>query len=192
MKNTMKIRAIIFDFMGVLAFKKENYQPDAIVDGVDAIVGNLTNDFDFKKEAQEKFNLTDKEFEKILIKIVDKYEQNSDLWKLLPEIKDKFKLRALIMNNGTTLTLPYFNKKFNFGYFNEFICSAEVGIKKPDPEIFKLCARRLGVDVKECLFMDDQLANVESAKKLGMQTIWWSDRQKGMADLLVFLNIEQK
>lgn len=183
MEKNKKIKAIIFDFMGVLAFKKENYQPDEIVDGVDAVVGNLTNDFEFKNEAQKKFNLTDEEFEKILIKIVDKYEPNFDLWKLLPEIKDKFKLRALIMNNGTTLTLPYFNKKFDFGYFKEFICSAEVGIKKPDPEIFKLCAKKLEMDIDECLFMDDQLANVESAKKLGMKTIWWENRETGIKEL---------
>jgi HAD superfamily hydrolase (TIGR01549 family) len=181
------IKVIIFDFIGVLGFKRQDYIANNIVDGVDALAGGVTNDFDFKKEVQEKFNLTDGEFESVLEKIADKYEPNLDLWKLLPEIKNKFK-SVVIINNGTTLTLPYFNKKFNFQEFDDFICSAAVGISKPDSEIFRLCISKLGVEFENCLFMDDNLENVDAAEKLGMEVIFWKDRGQGMRDFLKFMH----
>jgi len=46
-----------------------------------------------------------------------------------------------------------------------------VGMRKPDPEIYRLTCSRLGVAPERCLFIDDLLCNVEAADALGMQTI---------------------
>jgi putative hydrolase of the HAD superfamily len=55
--------------------------------------------------------------------------------------------------------------------FDAVVRSDEVGLRKPDPEIYLLTARRLGVRPDECVFVDDMLANVQGARALGMAGI---------------------
>ena len=55
--------------------------------------------------------------------------------------------------------------------FDAVVRSDEVGLRKPDPEIYLLTAQRLGVRPVECVFVDDMLANVEGARSLGMAGI---------------------
>src|SRR5579864_6215514 len=55
--------------------------------------------------------------------------------------------------------------------FDVVVDSSKVGMRKPDPEIYRLTCTRLGVAPERCLFIDDLLCNVEAAQALGMQTI---------------------
>ncbi|KZS57892.1 hypothetical protein A4G26_14905 [Mycobacterium kansasii] len=55
--------------------------------------------------------------------------------------------------------------------FNEVLVSSEVGIRKPDPQIYLLAAERLGRGPAECLFVDDVEVNLAPARELGMHTI---------------------
>ncbi|KAL8759312.1 MAG: hypothetical protein Q9199_000843 [Rusavskia elegans] len=67
------------------------------------------------------------------------------------------------------------------GQFDIFIASAEVGLRKPDPEIYKLAVEKLdkldkekggsGVKAEDCVFLDDIGENLKTAKDLGMKTI---------------------
>jgi putative hydrolase of the HAD superfamily len=55
--------------------------------------------------------------------------------------------------------------------FDAVVISAEVGLRKPDPEIFLLAAERIGVPPAECVFVDDLLHNAEGARAVGMEGI---------------------
>jgi putative hydrolase of the HAD superfamily len=59
--------------------------------------------------------------------------------------------------------------------FDEVVCSAEVGMIKPSPDIYKLTAAKLGVDPSECVFIDDHRSFVEAAEGVGMQGIVYKD-----------------
>lgn len=74
MKKVNGVDAILFDMMGVLLFQKINYQLDSLVDEIDGLVGRVTDDNVFKRETLKKFRLNEKYFDKILTKIVNKYE----------------------------------------------------------------------------------------------------------------------
>ncbi|HET7573760.1 MAG TPA: HAD family phosphatase, partial [Solirubrobacterales bacterium] len=47
--------------------------------------------------------------------------------------------------------------------------SFELGVIKPEPEIYHACLARLGVEPREAVFVDDRPVNVEAARQLGMQ-----------------------
>ena len=188
MKN--EIKAILFDFMGVLLFEKDNYPPDRIVDEIDQIIGGVTNDSSFKNETLEHYKLNEKEFKEVLSNVVDKYEKFQSLWKLLPDLRKNYKLA--IINNGTALTLQEFDTRHLVKEnFDLFVSSAIEGIRKPDSEIFLLTARKLGVKPDECLFMDDSKLNTEGAEETGMKSIWWEDKQSGFDSFLKFLKNEE-
>jgi putative hydrolase of the HAD superfamily len=55
--------------------------------------------------------------------------------------------------------------------FDVVVDSSKVGLRKPDPEIYRLTCTRLGVAPERCVFIDDLLCNVEAADALGMRTI---------------------
>jgi epoxide hydrolase-like predicted phosphatase len=52
--------------------------------------------------------------------------------------------------------------------FEVEIRSGQVGVRKPEPEIYRLTAERLGVEPEQCVFVDDIPANVEGARAVGM------------------------
>jgi epoxide hydrolase-like predicted phosphatase len=55
--------------------------------------------------------------------------------------------------------------------FDAMVISGEVGLNKPEPEIFRLGAERLGVAPEECVFVDDLRENCEGAEAVGMTAI---------------------
>lgn len=181
-----KTKAIIFDFHGVLVFRRKNYQPNAVVDGIDVMIGDCVNDAEFNARAMGKYGLNEKEFQSVLNRIVDKYEKFPAIWELLPRLRQKYKLA--IINNGTFLTVPKFDAKFSiYRNFDLFVSSAVEGIKKPNARIYRLAAQRLGVVPEECLFMDDSKINVDGAEAVGMEAIRWESREAGFGKFADFL-----
>lgn len=55
--------------------------------------------------------------------------------------------------------------------FDDIVCSAEVGVAKPAPEIYRLAAERLGVPASACVFVDDHEVNVRAAEAVGMRAV---------------------
>jgi HAD superfamily hydrolase (TIGR01509 family) len=57
------------------------------------------------------------------------------------------------------------------GDFDPLIISAEVGLAKPDPEIFRLALRLLALDGPQVVFIDDAPDNVDGARRSGLRAI---------------------
>ncbi len=55
--------------------------------------------------------------------------------------------------------------------FDVFVESAVVGLRKPDPRIYELVCRELGVPPARAAFLDDIGLNLKPARALGMATI---------------------
>lgn len=67
--------------------------------------------------------------------------------------------------------------------FDAVVISGEVGLRKPDPAIYTLASRSLGVEPDACVFVDDFYANLEPARELGMATVLHSDAGQTTAAL---------
>lgn len=71
---------------------------------------------------------------------------------------------ALVSNTwGIRETPPWYD-----GVFDAVLLSGQEGLRKPEPEIFRLAARRVGAQPTACVFVDDITANVEGARAVGM------------------------
>ncbi|CAG7854071.1 SubName: Full=Uncharacterized protein {ECO:0000313/EMBL:CCA75748.1} [Serendipita indica DSM 11827] len=55
--------------------------------------------------------------------------------------------------------------------FDDYIDSSEVGLRKPDPAIYKLACERNSLKPQETIMLDDLGMNLKPAKELGMTTI---------------------
>jgi HAD superfamily hydrolase (TIGR01509 family) len=56
-------------------------------------------------------------------------------------------------------------------WFDDVVCSAEVGLAKPDRAIYALACARLGVPAAACVFVDDHEPNVRAAEEAGLRGI---------------------
>lgn len=68
--------------------------------------------------------------------------------------------------------------KRKLGYYNLFdpvLFSYEIGIKKPDPEVYKLLLSKLQALPQSVLFIDNNQRNVDAAKELGIDGIVFID-----------------
>jgi putative hydrolase of the HAD superfamily len=55
--------------------------------------------------------------------------------------------------------------------FDHIIESAKIGMRKPDPRIYRMMIEALGVDPKACVYLDDLGVNLKPAREMGMTTI---------------------
>jgi putative hydrolase of the HAD superfamily len=67
--------------------------------------------------------------------------------------------------------------------FDETIISGEVGLHKPQPEIYRLACSRLGVDPAEAVFVDDLRENCAGAEAVGMTAILHRSPEATVAEL---------
>lgn len=58
-----------------------------------------------------------------------------------------------------------------FDLFDGIVISGQVGLLKPDPAIYQHLLTTYNLDPKDCIFIDDQLTNVQTAQKLGIHGI---------------------
>jgi putative hydrolase of the HAD superfamily len=56
-------------------------------------------------------------------------------------------------------------------HFDTVLSSAEEGLAKPEPEIYRRAAARIGLAPEACVFVDDAEANVRAAEAIGMRGI---------------------
>jgi epoxide hydrolase-like predicted phosphatase len=73
--------------------------------------------------------------------------------------------------------------------FDAVVISGEVGMRKPEPRIFLHTAQLLGLEPRECVFIDDIQANITAAEQIGFTGVLHSgaeDTAHQVADLLGF------
>jgi putative hydrolase of the HAD superfamily len=55
--------------------------------------------------------------------------------------------------------------------FDGWVISGEVGLRKPEPEIYRMGAEAIGLPPERCVFVDDLPGNLKPARVLGMATV---------------------
>ncbi|HTB01146.1 MAG TPA: HAD-IA family hydrolase [Bradyrhizobium sp.] len=67
--------------------------------------------------------------------------------------------------------------------FDHVIESAKIGLRKPDPKIYRMMLEALGVDPENCVYLDDLGVNLKPAREMGMATIKVVNASQALAEL---------
>jgi putative hydrolase of the HAD superfamily len=67
--------------------------------------------------------------------------------------------------------------------FDHVIESAKIGLRKPDPRIYRIMVETLKVDPKRCVYLDDLGVNLKPAREMGMTTIKVTSGAQAIAEL---------
>lgn len=104
----------------------------------------------------------------------------------LEQLKNKYRL--FLLSNTDEIHIAKFEHRVGITFAREFYqCfekvyfSFEIGLRKPDPEIFKYIINKHDLSMKRTLFIDDKKENTEIAASLGM-TVW--NIQPGIEDVV--------
>jgi len=67
--------------------------------------------------------------------------------------------------------------------FDHIIESAKIGLRKPDPRIYRMMIDALKVDPAKCVYLDDLGVNLKPAREMGMTTIKVVSAAQALAEL---------
>ena len=176
-----EIRAVVFDWGGVL-----------IVNPVDGILRFVEQYFaglgqlPYEGKAMRLFQegkIGEREFWKAMgaPNELDLFAFEGSLWRkafeyayiervpvvrLARVLKERGYITAMLSN--TEAPAVEMLKAMNYDCFDHGLYSCDLGIVKPEPEIYQQCIERLDVQPHEILFIDDKIENIEAAEALGI------------------------
>jgi putative hydrolase of the HAD superfamily len=190
----MKIKAVIFDFGNVIinidiprtfqAFASLTGKRQAVIEKL--VIENQLfrryesgqfTDIEFREIVRQTvgFPLSDNEVDKAWNSLLlDIPQERIDL---LKEIRKKYPIYLLSNTNGIHIEASnaYLKKTFGLKHldelFDQLFLSYEIGMWKPDTEIYQHVLDTIKLKPQEVLFLDDNHHNIQSANALGIQTI---------------------
>lgn len=105
--------------------------------------------------------------------VFDGFTPSGPFWEVVAAARERGVATALLSNSWGTAAYP---RRLLDEHFDAVVLSGEVGLRKPDPEIYGLAVGRLGVDPRACVYVDDLDVNVEVAESLGMTGVLYRGR----------------
>jgi putative hydrolase of the HAD superfamily len=192
--NASSARNVVFDFGGVLM----RWQPEAIIAGfyADEPLRALVRDAVFRHPdwidldrgtlvesvAIERFaarmGRPAAEMHALMQHVKDSLTPLPDSIALLDELAR----RGVPLYGLSNMSAPMFallkSRHAHWDRFRGIVVSGEVGLVKPDPEIFHHLAKRYDLNPAETVFIDDHLPNIESARQLGFRTIHFANAEQ--------------
>jgi len=201
-KTKLKIKALIFDVGGVLQLRNPSFEHPNVHNYIAKKLGiNLDQYFDSIDTAYTK-SIEGKASEKRVLKIMARnlkitlsrlkklylgayrkyYTLNKKLLEFIFRIR-KQGYKTAILSDQWYLSKKALIPRDFYDKFDLTIVSCDVGIRKPNPEIYNLVLRKLKMKPEEVIFVDNQKWNIVPAKKLGMKTILFRNNKQATREI---------
>ena len=116
----------------------------------------------------------------------ERIEPNAPMIEYVAKVRGRG-LRTALLTNNVREWEPLWRAKLPplDELFEVVVDSAFVGMRKPEPEIYRLTLERLGGGLRpeDCLFLDDLDVNCEAARAFGMTAVRYEDAEQAIADV---------
>lgn len=188
----MAIKAIIFDCFGVLLNQDGITSLFKDFPEYDSAIYDLFKLSDNGKLPRQQLLEAISEVTKVSFNnLVKKYFNfnnkavfEKDVINWATQIKNDGKYKVGMLSNVGIGWLDYFlNEKSVKGLFDAYVLSCDEGITKPNPQIYKTIAKRIGCKSNECVMIDDRPNNIKGAKTAGMMGILFTSTKQAKSEL---------
>jgi epoxide hydrolase-like predicted phosphatase len=198
-ENDMPIQAVIFDLGGVLVRTEDPTSRQRLAEKLGmthdelyrlvfnnesarlATVGRVTTR-DHWETVRKTLNLSPEAFQPVPEGFWGGDSLDIELVDYIRSLRGAYRT-ALLSNAWDDLRQVLEEKWRILDAFDEVFISAELGVAKPDPHIFRLVLERLGVSASEAVFVDDFVENVEAARAAGLNAIHFRSAGQARAEL---------
>lgn len=169
------IRGIIFDCFGVLYGRAvdaiRELCPDKYQQGLSDLNKQADHGFisgrEYIEGIAEIVGRTTGEIREILD---ERHVRNSELLAYSQSLRDHYKVGLLSNVSSGTLD-EIFSPEERSKLFDAVLLSYEEHLVKPNPEVFRIMAQRMGLRPEECVMIDDLEENCEGAEVAGMRSV---------------------
>lgn len=191
----MAIKAIIFDCFGVLVKSGHSLLRQDFPE-LNELVDDLQHKSDFGILSRQDFNQilavkTGLSAEQVDDRYWGTNKFNFSAIEMADHLKKsgKFKIGLLsnISRDWMDEVLSYFNTRH---IFDEILLSGDINIVKPDPQIFQMMAKKLGLQPEECVMVDDLASNINGARIAGMHGVVFYSTEQAVEDLEKLLELD--
>lgn len=94
-----------------------------------------------------------------------------EVWDLAAAFRASGRRTAMLSNGVAEIIARIRAGRDLTRWFDIVVVSCEVGVCKPEAEIYRVCVERLGVPASQALFVDDRVENLRGAEAVGLQTL---------------------
>jgi putative hydrolase of the HAD superfamily len=116
-------------------------------------------------------------------------EPNNRMIGFLRELKHKRGVRLALLTNNVREWEPRWRAMLPVDeLFEVVVDSAFVGMRKPEPGIYRLTLDRLGLEPQACVFVDDLEVNCAAARELGIAAVRFEETEQAIRDLRAALD----
>ncbi len=96
-------------------------------------------------------------------------------FKFIQKLSEEKDFKLILLSNTNENHINYIKSNVPFfpefqECFDAFYLSHEIGLRKPDPEIFEFIMNKHDLKPENCLFIDDTKENTDIADRLGFNT----------------------
>lgn len=184
------IKAIIFDCFGViitdaleLLVKRAEATDPKLRNYVLELVHASNRGYIGPEESNEQISkLLGMKYEEYREAIRDGEVKDQQVVEWIKNLRTQYKT-AMLSNISRGGMDKRFTKEELSKLFDVVATSGDLGMAKPDREIYEHTARELDVLPEECVFIDDREGHLEGAKVAGMQTVLFQSSKQAMVDL---------
>lgn len=189
------IRGIIFDCFGVLYQGSIGHLYELAAPDRRADLANLAKSSDYGYISREEFltqaaELIDKSMAEVAAIMQHDHIRNQAMVDYVRSFRPHYKV-AMLSNIGRGVMSQLFTDVELDELFDEVVLSSDVGLTKPDPAIYQLTAKRLGLAPEECIMIDDLESNITGAKSANMQGIVFASTSMFKRDMDSALAVER-
>ena len=199
--ETSKINTVIFDLGGVLVDWNPEYLYRKIFEGdtekMKWFLNTVcTNDWNMEQDAGRSFQKGAEllvqeypEYKKEIFAFHERWEEMlkteiTDTVLILNSLKSLNKVKLYALTNWSSKTFPIAQKRFEFlNQFEGIVVSGEEKTRKPFTKIYNILLERYELTPENCVFIDDNLDNIEASKQLGIISIHYKNSQQLASDL---------
>lgn len=187
------ICVVVFDFGGVIAQTNTTKMTDFLINSFGINKEELSNAFralqsfvssgGSEKQFWEhyaisrKISLPHDWFEQFTTNIKESITAIPESLVIVKTLQDQGYQTAML-SDVTQYQADIIRKMGYYDLFNPVLLSYAIGIKKPNPEIFKILLKELQLPASHVLFIDDKIENVEAAKNLVIDSIQFINPQQ--------------
>ena len=163
------IKVVAFDLVGVLV-NENDINLTEVENKLERMFGPNLNDAIYLIEARKIIG-NDSIIMNVTKTLIDKLYKVKDR-EIFKKIKEKNKnIKVIIATNHLSFVRNFIDKSFDVDYLDDLVISAEIHKIKPNSDFYEYILNKYNINSKELLFLDDNIDNINGAKKLGINTI---------------------
>lgn len=140
-----------------------------LVDTRKLLVKNLGDDFPFEEVRKVRIDYT-KEFMSL-----NGVPMKEGLIEFLEYCRTMEIPTAVATSTNRSDAIELLEKVDIVGYFNTIVCGDEIEKGKPEPDIFLMASKKLGVNPERCIVLEDSENGILAATRANMIPIWIPD-----------------